>query len=173
MRKTLGSDNHGPRLAEVSMANLWTHLLRPLSPAAVLLVVNCGGPGTTTPSIARDGEPGPALLAHYGDTTTVTIPGVAQVDEVIEVRFTTFRGGCIGRGPTQVQLTPGAAEIRPTHLELTDLPPNTACPGVLVVEQHPVPLQFSAPGLARIRLVGWARPEEEPFVVERTVGITP
>ena len=173
MRISLGSNNTDPRLAELSMANLWRRLLRPLSPVAVLLTVHCGGPETTTPSIASDGEPGPALLAHYGDTTAVTIPSVGQVDEVIEVRFTTFRGGCIGQGPTEIQLMPGAAEIRPMHLELTDLPPNTACPAILVVEQHSVPVQFSAPGLARIRLVGWARPEEEPFVIERTVRITP
>jgi hypothetical protein len=137
------------------------------------LLPACGAAGPNDLFLSEGEVRGPALLVHYGDTTAVQLPSSARVDETVLLRFTIFRGGCIRQGPTELTLEGLSAQVQPSRLELIDLPPNTACPAVLVLDENVVSLQFSTPGPARVRLVGWARPDEQPFVLERELLVTP
>ena len=115
----------------------------------------------------------PAFLAYYGDTTAIRLPAAASVGRTVALTFTAFLGGCLRRGPTELALDGSSAHLRPSRIELADLPPNSACPGYLAIDEQTVLLRFSAAGTARVRLEGWAMPEDRPFVIERAIEIRP
>ncbi|MDO8434615.1 MAG: hypothetical protein Q7S58_19640, partial [Candidatus Binatus sp.] len=103
---------------------------------------------------------------HYGDTTTLSVPSSARVGVPISITVTSFGGGCIGPGETEVTFQDSGAEIRPHRYETVRLPPDMGCTRELRVFQHTATLQFAQAGEARVRIVGLARPGDAPFVVE-------
>jgi hypothetical protein len=140
--------------------------------AALSLLAACGaGPDDSQLLIER--ERGPAVLAFYGDTTSVELAASARVGEATTVRFTSFAGGCIRQDSTVAEVSGLSAEVRPYRLEPTELPPNTACTMELRMDQNVVQLRFTQPGRARVRIVGLARPGDRPFVIERELQVAP
>ncbi len=137
------------------------------------LLAACATAGPDESLFLDEGERGPALLAFYGDTASVELPASARVGEAATIRFTSFGGGCIRQDSTEAEVSGLSAEIRPYRLEPTKLPPNTACTSELRLNQHLVQLRFGHPGRARVRIVGLARPGDQPFVIERELQVAP
>jgi hypothetical protein len=155
------------------MAGQFRQRKRHMGLATVWLVAACGAAGPDDSSLLRGGERGPAVLAFYGDTTSVELAASTRVGEATTVRFTSFGGGCIRRDTTVAEVSGLSAELRPFRIEPTELPPNTACPSVLRLDQNVVQLRFAQPGRARVRIVGLARPGDRPFVIERELQVAP
>jgi hypothetical protein len=141
--------------------------------ATLWLLTACGAAGPDESSLLRDGDRGPAVLAFYGDTTLVELAPSTRVGEATAVRFTSFGGGCIRQDTTVAEVSGLSAEVRPFRLEPAELPPNTFCTMELRLDQNVVQLRFSQSGRARVRIVGLARPGDQPFVIERELQVTP
>jgi hypothetical protein len=137
------------------------------------LLAACGAAEPDESALRRDGQRGPALLAFYGDTTSVELPETTRVGEATAVQFTSFGGGCIRPDTAEAEVSGLNAEVRPYRLEPAELPPNTACTSELRLDRNVVQLRFGQPGRARVRIVGLARPGDQPFVVERELLVTP
>ena len=147
----------------------WRHV----SLASLWLLTACGAAGPDESPLLRDGDRGPAVLAFYGETTSVELVPSTRVGEATALRFTSFGGGCIRQDTTVAEVSGLSAEVRPYRLEPAELPPNTACTSELRLDQDVVQLRFSQSGRARVRIVGLARPGDQPFVIERELHVTP
>jgi hypothetical protein len=130
-----------------------------------LLAAACSSTGPGGGRIVR----GPALLAFYGAATEVQVPTTVRVGVPFTVTATSFGGGCIARGETAVTVVGLTAEVRPYRDETVEV----ACSSELRLDQNAVVIQFDSPGEARIRIIGLARPGEQPYVVERPVFVSP
>jgi hypothetical protein len=140
---------------------------------ALWLFSACSASGPDNTEHLHEGKRWPALLAYYGDTTVVELPAAVRVGESATVRFFSFGGGCIRPDTTEAQVSGLSAEIRPYRLDLTGLPPNTACTSELRLDPHASQLRFEQPGRARVRILGLSRPGDHPFTIERELEITP
>ena len=133
------------------------------------LVAGCSDLGSKPGERVR----GPALLVHYGDTGTVTLPSSARVGVPVEISVTSFGGGCITKGETDVKVTGLLAEVRPYRHEMVRLRPNTACTSELRIFHHVVQVQFETPGDADVRVFGVTRPGDQAYMVARTLSVLP
>ena len=132
---------------------------------AVLGVLACSSTEPSGGHVVR----GPALLAFYEAVTEVHIPTAVRVGVPFTVSATSFGGGCIGRGETRATVSGLLAEVRPSRSETLGVP----CTSELRLDQNAAPVQFDTPGAAQVRIVGLARPGEQPYIVERTVLVLP
>ena len=155
------------------MAHILRHSSRLASLIAGWLLVACTAAGPDDSSLLSTSEHGPAVLAFYGDTTAVQLAASVRVGEVTTLRFTSFAGGCISQDRTDAVVSGLTAEVRPYRREPRHLPPNTACTADLRIDQNVAELRFAEPGRARVRIVGLARPGDQPFVLKRDVLVTP
>jgi len=155
------------------MARTSGHSLRLTSLATVWLLAGCGADGPEEPPLFNAGERGPAVLVFYGDTSVVQLAASTHVGEATTVRFTSFAGGCIRQDTTEANVTGLRAEVRAYRREPARLPPNTACTAELRLDQNLVDVRFAAPGRARVRIVGLARPGDHAFVIERDLEVMP
>jgi len=155
------------------MAPLYRYSTRLASFGIGSLLAACTAAGPDDSSLPSSSERGPAVLAFYGDTTAVQVPASIRVGEMMTVRFTSFGGGCILQDRTETAVSGLTAEVRPYRREPTELPPNTACTAELRLHQNVAELSFAEPGRARVRIVGLARPGDQPFVLERDLLVTP
>ena len=155
------------------MAHILRHSSRLASLIAGWLLVGCTAAGPDDSSLLGTGARGPAVLAFYGDTTAVQLAASVRIGEVTTLRFTSFAGGCISQDRTDAAISGLTVEVRPYRREPRQLPPNTACTADLRIDQNVAELRFAEPGRARVRIVGLARPGDQPFVLERDVLVTP
>ncbi len=155
------------------MAHIYRHATRLASLTAGWLLGACTAAGPDDSSLISTGERGPAVLAFYGDTTAIQLAASVRVGELTTLRFTSFAGGCILQDRTDATVSGLSAEVRPYRREPRQLPPNTACTADLRIDQNVAELRFAEPGRARVRIVGLARPGDQPFVLERDVLVTP
>lgn len=155
------------------MAHISRHSRRLAGLVAGWFAAGCTASGPDDSSLLSAGERGPAVLAFYGDTTAVHLAASIRVGEVTTVRFTSFGGGCIVQDRTEVAVTGLRAEVRPYRRESSQLPPNTACTAELRIDQNAAELRFAEPGRARVRIVGLARPGDQPFLLERDLLVMP
>ncbi len=135
----------------------------------------CRGSGSpaTVPLWKGESVPPPATLVFYGDTSSIELPSAARVGETVELRFTTFGGGCIRPGRIDVAIADLQAEVRP-YLEEppAELPDTVVCTAELRLDQRVARLRFDRPGRATIRILGLALPEETPIVLKRALRVT-
>jgi hypothetical protein len=152
------------------MAHFHRHFTRLAGTATVCLLAACTAAGPDDSWRLSAAERGPAVLAFYGDTTAVQLAASTRVGEVTTVQFTSFSGGCILQDRTEVTVSGLTVEVRPYRREL---PANTVCTAEVRLDQNVAELRFAEPGRARVRIVGLARPGNQPFVLERDLLVTP
>lgn len=141
--------------------------------AIMWLLAACSADGAGGPSLFQDRERGPAVLAFYGDTSSVELPAVTRVGQATTVRFTSFAGGCIRKDSTEADVAGLTAEVRPYRRDRRRLAPNMACTAELRMDSNVVDIRFMKAGRARVRIVGLAQPGDHRFVLERDLEVTP
>lgn len=122
------------------------------------------------PDGARE-ELRPGTLAHYGDPVQVQVPAVAQRGQAFEVRVTTYGGGCVHKGRTDVRVDGLSARITPYDWEVVQLPQGSACTMELRLLQHTASVRFDQAGTGRVQIHGRSKPSGEAITVERTVQV--
>ena len=108
----------------------------------------------------------PGTLEFYGDSARIHVPDSVTAGTAFEVRVTTYGGGCMQKGETDVYVRGRIAEIRPYDYEPTGR--GRVCPDILVLYNHTVLLTFSEPGEGIIRIYGWKEPEKTFLTVTRS-----
>jgi hypothetical protein len=173
MRMSLGSNHKVPKGKGICMTSHLGSPARLMGLAAPWLLAACSAAGPDESPLLRDNDRGPAVLAFYGDTTSVELAASTRVGEATTVRFTSFGGGCIRRDTTVAEVSGLSAKVRSYRLEPTELPPNTSCTSELRLDQNEVHLRFVEPGRAVVRIIGLSRPGDQQFVIERELQVTP
>jgi hypothetical protein len=134
---------------------------------------SCSPERTGEPSLFDLRERGPAVLAFYGDTTTVEIPAVTRVGQATTVRFTTFAGGCIRKDSTEADVAGLAAEVRAYQRDPNRVAPSLVCTAELRLHDNVAELRFAKAGRAKVRIVGLTQPGDHQFVLQREIEVTP
>ena len=115
-------------------------------------------------------EQQPAVLEHYGDPPRVTAPASVLVGDPVTVSVTSYGGGCVRKGYTDVvQGERMTVSVRPYDLYVGD--GKVVCTDELALYQHDVTLRFDQPGTATIRIHGTRMPGGEPITLTRTVVV--
>ena len=110
-------------------------------------------------------------IEHYGDPVRVEVPESVQRNQDFTVKVTTYGGGCITKGTTEVKVEGRLALITPYDWVVTRLPPNWACTLDLRLLEHTATLRFSEPGTAQIQIRGRKAPSDETVTVKRSVQV--
>ena len=130
-----------------------------------------------TTGCAPSTEPGarterrPALLSFYSDSAQVTLPDTAKRLQPITVTITSYGGGCISQGETDVAVSDLQAEIRPYRYEVVG--PGVICTLELRVFEHVATLQFAKSGTATVRVLGERQPGTDAIEVDRLIAVVP
>jgi hypothetical protein len=133
---------------------------------------SAGAPTHTAP-LQQEVAPS-AVLAFYGDTSSVQLPASARVGDSVTLRFSTFGGSCSRPGTVDVVISGLRAEVRP-YLEKppAELPDTVVCTAELLMDWRVAHLRFARPGRAEVRIVGVAVPEDRRLVLVRDLQVTP
>jgi hypothetical protein len=144
--------------------------MRDLARCAALLTTLLGCRSITgADEIRRERRLG--VIAFYGDPVQIAAPDTVAVGAPAVVVVTTYGGGCISQGETEITAAGLVAEVRPYDYFVTRLPSNGACPDVLYVYEHVATLRFWRAGRATVRVVGREEPGNTPRTVERTIVV--
>lgn len=137
-----------------------------------------GGVSTSAPPegpLRPDESRVPGMLAEPAEATPVLAPSSVSVGERFTVEITTTGSGCDRLGDTGVLLGERDAVIYVYDFTSANRP-GVACTMIFKHLRREVPLTFSQPGEAVIRV--WGRrstpdgtPGGEPFLVERRVQV--
>ena len=145
-----------------------TRSLRLVASFGALLLANCSS--GTGPSAARL-ERRPALLSFYADSATVTLPDTVSRLQPVTVAVTSYGGGCITQGETDVAVSDLLAVIRPYRYEVTGS--HAFCEDAVRLFQHVATIQFAKAGQAEVRVIGERRPGDDQIELVRTVAVVP
>lgn len=118
----------------------------------------------------RPSEQQPAVLEHYGEPPQVTAPASVLVGEPVTVSVTSYGGGCVRKGYTEVVQGQGmTVSVRPYELHAGD--GKSVCTDELALYRHQVTLRFDQPGTATLRIHGTRMPGREPITLTHTVVV--
>lgn len=133
--------------------------------AALLIFGACSTP--SDPSVQRL-----ALLSVSESEPEVSVPAQAFVGQPFTVVITTWSGGCIGEGDTDVRVNGQTAVITPFEKETS--PEGGACIDVLLKSTREARVTFNAMGTGTIRVLGRAErgAGSEIVTVTRAVPVT-
>lgn len=120
----------------------------------VLVLVACAA----TPSGGSPPPPkGPServlgTVEFYGDPVRVEVPRTAELEQPFVVTVTTYGGGCIEKGETEVKVEALRAEVRPYDYDTT--PINGDCNDDLRLHERTKTLRFEEVGTAEVVFFG-------------------
>ena len=110
-----------------------------------------------------------ATISHYGDPARVEVPDVVTRGVAFEVAVTTYGGGCILQGDTEVAVQGASAVVTPYDIELRPL--EGGCTDDLRFYKHVGSVRFDSPGQAEVTVRGVRKPEGEVITVRKTVTV--
>lgn len=112
-------------------------------------------------------------LAHYGDPVRVEVPSSVGLGEDFQVKVTTYGGGCLDKGDTEVERDGLEVSIRPYDLDTSV--PKYPCTADLALYTHIVELRFEEAGEAQLRIFGLRKDASNPqgtlITVTRTLEV--
>lgn len=111
-----------------------------------------------------------AHIDFYSDPVVVEVPGAATAGTPFTVAVTTYGGGCVSEDTTVVQVTGLHADVVP-YQRVYRPGANEACTQELRITRREASVVFAAPGLATVRVIGRAAPDDGLVVVERQVAV--
>lgn len=142
--------------------------VRPAFRASLALVAlaTAACPAATDP----DRELRPAIIEFTEtDSVKVVVPATATAGTPFEVRVTSYGGGCVGRGPTEVSVSGSTALVEPFQLVVTD--EDLVCTMELRIDVNTAMVRFDTPGAAKVRIRGYSTLSDDLITVERTVQV--
>ncbi|HEX8691123.1 MAG TPA: hypothetical protein VF746_01680 [Longimicrobium sp.] len=134
---------------------------------AVLLAL--AGAGCSALLFADEEERVIATISHYGDGVKAEIPDVATRGVAFDVTVTSYGGGCVLEGDTEVEVQGSTAVVTPYDVELR--PRNGACTDDLRFYRHAARVRFDTPGQATVTVRGVRKPEGDVVTVQKTVTV--
>jgi uncharacterized Zn-binding protein involved in type VI secretion len=108
-------------------------------------------------------------ISFYQDAVRITAPESVQRGEPFEVTVSTYGGGCIIEGDTQLVIEGRTATITPYDIDTTAR--FQACTAELRIHAHIVHLTFATAGAVDVVVVGVRKPEGGLVTVRHTVVI--
>ena len=134
--------------------------------AALTLAAGCG-----ITYADFDSEPRPGVIdLGAPDAPQVVVPQEVRAGVPFTVRVTTFGGGCVDKGFTEVTAGAGEADVRPYDFHPTD--ENAVCTRELRSHLHEATVRLEQPGTGTVRVHGVRMRDNEPVTVARTITIT-
>lgn len=129
---------------------------RSLRSSLLLILTACAAsPGGGAPSggapIGGPSERVFGTIAYYDEPITAAVPAFAEVDQPFTVSVTTYGGGCLVAGETDVRQEELRAEIRPYDYNVA---PGSPCDDALRRFEHTKTVRFAEPGEAEIVFYG-------------------
>jgi hypothetical protein len=103
------------------------------------------------------------------DSVVVEVPATVTRGVVFEVAITTYGGGCVRQGDTQVEVSGLTANVEPYQLVVAD--EDVICTQELRTFRNVAQLRFNQAGTGRIRFHGLSRIAGDTITVERTVVV--
>ena len=91
-------------------------------------------------------------IAFYDDPVEIILPAAVARGETLIVAVTTYGGGCLKQGDTEVRVTGLEAQITP--YDLATSVPEYPCTADLAFYTHTAELRFTETGEARIQVTG-------------------
>ena len=117
-----------------------------------------------------DKELRPAIIEFTdADPVRVVVPATAAAGTPFEVRVTTYGGGCISQGPTEVSVSGSTALVEP--LQVGPAEDDVVCTQELRVFVNTASVAFAAPGAAKVVVRGYSSISRRIITVERTVQV--
>jgi hypothetical protein len=110
-------------------------------------------------------------IQFHGQPIVVQVPNTVSRGIDFEVVVTTYGGGCVGQGDTQVTTSATGVEIRPFDIFITEMPDNYACTDILKTFPHRATLRFTEAGSVTVRIHGREEPGGDMVVVARQVTV--
>lgn len=110
-----------------------------------------------------------ATISHYGDPARVEIPDAVTRGVAFDVAVTSYGGGCVSQGDTEVEVQGSSAVVTPYDIELR--PRNGACTDDLRLYRHVAQVRFDTPGQAVVTVRGFRKPEGNVITVHKTVAV--
>jgi hypothetical protein len=140
-----------------------TSWLIPVLAATTLLA--CAHPT----DIAAPDENGRVIgtLEDHNLKLQLQIPGTVQRGQDFTVAVTTYGGGCISKGDTEVDRNEPTPVITPYDIDISR--PDTYCTLILKYIKHEAVLRFDTPGVSAVTIRGQRKPSREIFSVTRTL----
>ncbi|HEU4454379.1 MAG TPA: hypothetical protein VFR81_15025 [Longimicrobium sp.] len=131
-----------------------------------LLSLAAGCSGITGPEYARR-----LALIELSDHDGVVVeaPATATRGVGFEVAITTYGGGCVEQGDTDVEVGGLTATVEPYQLVVAD--EDAVCTQELRTFRNVAQVRFETAGTARIRFRGISAPSNDTITVERTVVV--
>jgi hypothetical protein len=124
----------------------------------------------TSPSGA-DTELRPAIIEFtQGDPVRVEVPATAAAGTPFEVRVTSYGGGCISQGPTEVSVSGSTALVEPFQVAPAE-DEDVVCTQELRIFVNTASVTFAAPGAAKVVVRGYSSISRRVIDVERTVQV--
>lgn len=100
----------------------------------------------------------------------VVLPASVRAGQEFTVQVSTYGGGCIRKGPTEVEAHGLVADVYPFDLYPAD--ENTACTRELRTLEHRASVRIDQPGAATINVYGRRMPTGEAVVSTYTLTVT-
>lgn len=104
------------------------------------------------------------------DPPQVEVPQSVRTGERFTVRVTTYGGGCVSKGSTQVNVTGRQVDVSPFDFYRID--ENAACTRELRMHVHEASVWIEEPGTATVTVHGRRLPNDETVTVARTLTVT-
>jgi len=134
--------------------------------APLVLLALAGCEGLTGP----DHERRLAVIEFTeSDPVEVEAPATATRGVAFEVAITTYGGGCVGQGDTDVEVSGLTATVEPYQLVVAD--EDVVCTQELRTYRNAAQVRFDQAGTGRIRFRGISRTAGGTITVERTVVV--
>lgn len=150
--------------------------------ASLLLLSACSptptAPAHASPGLGLEQQPAPgqsarhiAAILFYHDPIVIDVPASAHPGQPVDLAITTYGGGCISEDTTVVSTSGLLADVVPYQRVYTPKPPIEGCTMELRITRRLVPLVFSTPGVATVRVTGRAAPGDSLVQVLRAVVV--
>jgi len=138
---------------------------RSITLLATATLIACAHPA----DIAAPDENGRVIgtIEDHGLKLQLQLPSTVMHGEDFTVSVTTYGGGCISKGDTDVDRDGLTPVITPYDIDSSR--PDTYCTLILKYITHEAVLRFDTPGVATLIIRGQQKPSREIFSVQRTV----
>ncbi|MDH5759540.1 MAG: hypothetical protein OEZ65_08115 [Gemmatimonadota bacterium] len=107
------------------------------------------------------------VIEFHADSVKVDVPDSAVASVAFQVAVTTYGGGCVRQGDTEVAIQGLQARVTPWDIETVEK--DWPCPDMLRFFVHVTSVRFDAPGDATVVFRGLALPADS--VIERSFPV--